>query len=140
MGSSRFRRQPLQRNTVFQSWRFRLLASIAMVVSFAAGASASPGFVYALRQVNGAANQVYGFNLDSNSGALTLLPGFPISSGGIGGAGSFSEHMAYKGGLLFVVNEAGSSLSVFSVNPTSGALTAAPYSPVAVTGDLACGA
>src|SRR5947209_1720761 len=88
-------------------------------------------------QVNGGSNQIYGFRI-SATGALTLLSGFPVASGGIGGAGSFSEHIHYKGGLLFVVNEGSASLSVFSVDPASGALTARPYSPIPLGGDLAC--
>ena len=60
-----------------------------MVALLAGNVAASPGFVYALDQVNGGANQIYGFRL-SSAGALTLLPGFPVASGGLGGAGSFS--------------------------------------------------
>jgi hypothetical protein len=98
--------------------------------------SSSPGFVYALDQVNGAANQIYGYRL-SVSGAFTLLPGFPVASGGNGGGSSLSEHLAYKNGLLYVLNDGSASLSVFVVN-ASGALTPAPYSPIALSGSLAC--
>ena len=38
---------------------------------------------------------------------------------------------------MYVVNEGSASLSVFVVG-AGGALTAAPFSPVALTGDLAC--
>jgi hypothetical protein len=88
-------------------------------------------------QVNGGANQIYGFRL-TGVGTLTLLPGFPVASGGTGGAGSFSEHITYKGNTLFVVNEGSSTLTVFSVDPSTGALTARPYSPIPIGGDLAC--
>jgi subtilisin-like proprotein convertase family protein len=124
--------------TVFQRWSFRLLVLMAMVASLAGNAAASPGFVYALDQINGGANQIYGFRVNPSTGALTLLPGFPVASGGLGGAGSFSGHVAYDNGLLHVINEGSASLSVFVVNAATGGLTAAPFSPVALAGDLAC--
>ncbi len=115
-----------------------LMASLAFVLLSARGASAAGGFVYALDQVNGGSNQIFGFRVNPATGALTLLAGFPVASGGLGGAGSFSEHITYKGGLLYIVNEGSASLSVFSVDATTGALTARPYSPIALAGDLAC--
>jgi hypothetical protein len=115
-----------------------LLASLALVLLSARGASAAGGFVYAVDQINGGANQIFGFSINPVSGALALLPGFPVASGGLGGAGSFSEHVAYRDGLLFVVNGGSASLSVFSVDPGSGALTARPFSPIALSGNLAC--
>ena len=115
-----------------------LLAFLALVTLPARVASAGQGVVYVLDQINGGSNQIYGFRINPVSGALTLLAGFPVASGGLGGAGSFSEHLAYRSGLLFVVNEGSASLSVFTVNPATGALTAAPYSPIALGGDLAC--
>ena len=122
----------------FQRWLLSLLGSILLIALSARGASAAAGgFVYAMNQVNGASNQIFGFRI-SATGTLTLLSGFPVASGGLGGAGSFSEHIHYKGGLLFVVNEGSASLSVFSVDPATGALTARPYSPIALSGDLAC--
>ena len=117
---------------------FRVLVSMAIVVLSARGAAAAGGVVYALNQVNGGSNQIYGFRINPVSGALTLLSGFPVASGGLGGGGSFSEHMAYRNGLLFVVNEGSASLSVFSVDLTTGALTATSFSPIALGGDLAC--
>ena len=116
----------------------RLLLAVVVVVVSVRGASAAPTFVYALDQVNGSPNQIYGFQLDTTTGALTLLTGFPVSSGANGGAGSFSRHVAFANGRLFVVNEGSASLSVFTVNGVTGALTALPYSPIALAGDLAC--
>lgn len=72
----------------------RLLASIALIALSASQARAfPPGFVYALQQVDGQA-QIYGFRLDSVTGALIPLPGFPVGSGGIGFVGFMSEHLA----------------------------------------------
>jgi len=113
----------------------RVLVALAIVALSARDAAA--GVVYALDQINGGANQIYGFRINPTTGALTLLAGFPVASGGLGGAGSFSEHITYKNGLLFVVNEGSSSLSVFSVSP-SGALSAKSFSPIMLSGDLGC--
>jgi len=73
---------------------------------------------------------------------LTLLPGFPMASGGIGGESGYSEQLVFAHGRLHVVNAGSSgvngSISVFSVNGATGQLTAMPFSPIAVSGDLAC--
>ena len=117
---------------------FGFLVSLLFVMMSAGEATAGPGFVYSLQQVNGGANQIHGFRLDSTTGALTPLPGFPVATGALGSTGSFSEQVAYRSGLLFVVNQLSASLSVFVVNTGTGALTAAPFSPIALSGDLAC--
>ena len=115
-----------------------LFAALALVVFAASGASAGPAFVYALNQVNGGPNLIYGFRINPSTGALTPISGSPFSSGGTGGAGAFSEHVAYVKGRLFVVNQGSSSLSVLAVNPNTGGLTALPFSPIALSGNLAC--
>jgi 6-phosphogluconolactonase (cycloisomerase 2 family) len=103
-----------------------------------AAAATPPSFVYALRQVDGGANQIYGFRLDPVSGALTALSGFPVATGGTGDDIDLIGHVTYTGGRLFVINQGSNSLSVFAVNQTTGALTAMPFSPIALaaTGDL----
>jgi streptogramin lyase/6-phosphogluconolactonase (cycloisomerase 2 family) len=101
---------------------------------------ATGGFVYALDQVNGGANQVFGFSVNTATGALTALPGFPVAAG-IGGAGSFSEHLTYDrlNGRLYVANEGSATITAFSVNRSTGALTALPFSPIVLpAGDWAC--
>jgi 6-phosphogluconolactonase (cycloisomerase 2 family) len=90
------------------------------------------GFVYALREVNGGANQIYGFQVDPITATLSLLPGFPMSSGGNGTALDASEQLAYANGRLFVLNDGSDTVTVFSVNRSSGALTAAPFSPISI--------
>jgi 6-phosphogluconolactonase (cycloisomerase 2 family) len=111
----------------------RGIVCIALVGLFASRASAGQvGFVYALQQVNGAPNQIHGFRIDETTGALTALPGFPMSSGGNGTSGSVAEQLAYFNGKLFVVNDGSNTLTVFSVNAVTGALTAMPFSPVAL--------
>ena len=111
----------------------RCLAAIALVVVIAASAAASDaGFVYALRDVSGGPNQIYGFRLDSGTGALTLLPGFPINTGGTGEGSVVSERVAYMYGRLYVINDGDDTLSAFTVDPSTGALTALPFSPIAL--------
>ena len=92
----------------------------------------APAFVYSLTQVNGGANQIYGFRLDSVTGALTALPGFPVATGGNGSSSTVAEQLAYGGGRLFAVNDGSNTLSVFVVNQATGALTALPFSPIAL--------
>jgi 6-phosphogluconolactonase (cycloisomerase 2 family) len=113
---------------------FGLLASISLVTLFAGNAAASQtGFVYGLQQVASGPNQIYGFSFNSSTGALTPLAGFPVPSGGTGPAGTTSsEHLAYFDSRLYVINDGDNSMTVFSVNRLTGALTAMPFSPVAL--------
>ena len=106
-----------------------LLASSALLGISAAGAAASQaGFVYTLLAANGP-NQIFGYLLDPVTGALVLLPGFPMGTGGIGFGNSAPEMMAYANGRLYVVNNGSDTMSVFAVNPSTGALTHLPFSP-----------
>jgi FG-GAP-like repeat len=117
-----------------------LLGSIAVVLLSAREAAANPPpyFVYALRQENGGANQIYGFQIGV-FGALTPLPGFPVASGGTGSAGTASEQIAYGNGRLYVINDGSDTLSAFAVNRATGALTSLPFSPIALgIGSWAC--
>ena len=112
---------------------FTLLASLLLVVLSARDAAAGPSFVYALQQVHGGANQIHGFRLDPLTGALTALPGFPVATGGNGrqDAGLPSSWCLAAGGCSR--STIGSdTLSVFVVNQTTGALTALPFSPIAL--------
>jgi hypothetical protein len=109
-----------------------VIATILLTVLSAGSVVASepPGFVYALDQVSGGANLIYGFRLDPVTGALTALAGFPVASGGTGAASTVSEQMAYANGLLYVINGGNNTLSAFTVNPATGDLTALPFSPL----------
>src|SRR6185436_19048338 len=70
----------------------------------------------------------------TSSGALVQIPGFPVPTGGVGEDDSTfdeaSEQLAYDGVTrrLYAIN----TLSAFSVNPSTGALTAMPFSPIAL--------
>jgi hypothetical protein len=118
----------------------RLTLSVVWLTGFAGAAAAqTTGFVYALQQVNSGPNQIHGFQLDVLTGALTALPGFPVATGGLGAGLLVSQHMAYRNGRLFVINDGSNTISAFVVNRTTGALTTAPFSPIALAaGSWAC--
>jgi hypothetical protein len=100
-----------------------LAASIALVGLCSREAEAQPaGFVYALQQVSGGPNQVYGFSVDPATGALTPLAGFPMNAGGTGFTLAPVEQLFFAGGHLHVLNDGDNTLSVFRVNRTTGAL------------------
>ncbi len=94
--------------------------------------STGGGFLYALQDVTGGPNQIYGFRVNEVTGALTLLTGFPIFIGGNGSGFTVSEQMAYDSvnARLYVLNEGSDSVSAYSVNLSSGALTALAFSPI----------
>jgi 6-phosphogluconolactonase (cycloisomerase 2 family) len=126
----------MQRITVCRRWLYRVLAAAGMVVSLANAASATQGFLYALNQVDGDANQIYGFRVNPATGALTLLPGFPVMTGGDGNNATSSEAIAYDAVnfRLYVINDGSDTLSAFSVNRTTGTLTPLPFSPISLNG------
>ncbi len=116
--------------------RFLAILSIAVAACGGGGddggaAGPAPVFLYALVDVSAAPNQLHGFSVDATSGALTLLAGFPMAAGGNGGGLTRSEQMAYDpaNGRLYVANGS-TSVSVFSVNGATGALTPLPFSPI----------
>jgi 6-phosphogluconolactonase len=132
---------PMPRPTTLCCQLFELAASVVLVALIAGSAAASQiGFVYSLEQVSSGANQIYGFRFEPGTGALTLLPGFPIASGGTGPASTTSsEHLAYVDGRLYAINDGDNTMTVFGVNRATGALTAMPYSPIALgTGTWTC--
>jgi 6-phosphogluconolactonase (cycloisomerase 2 family) len=117
-----------------------LVAAIGFLALCAGSAAASPiGFAYALLQVNNGTNQIYGFRFEPGTGTLTLLPGFPVASGGTGTSQGVSEQLAYLDGRLYVLNDGDNTMTAFSVNRSTGALNAMPFPPVALdTGDWFC--
>ena len=93
--------------------------------------AAITGIVYAL---NGFpfTNLIHAYGVTS-SGALTQLPGFPMETGGFG-EDDVPERLTYDpaGRRLYAINGLNNTLSVFSVNTRTGALTAMPFSPIAL--------
>ncbi|MBZ5523768.1 MAG: beta-propeller fold lactonase family protein, partial [Acidobacteriia bacterium] len=81
-----------------------------------------------------AGNSISGYSVAAD-GALTSLAGSPVATGGLGGsiACSSVDRITLSAGnnLLFVSNSGDQSISAFSINPASGALTAVAGSPFA---------
>jgi 6-phosphogluconolactonase (cycloisomerase 2 family) len=106
---------------------FTVLAPFTIVALLSGPAEAGPGgFVYVLQQ----ANQIHGFRFDQATGTLRALAGFPVPSGT--GANSSAQDLAYHDGRLYAVNDGTNTLSVFSVDLSTGALSAMPFSPIAL--------
>ena len=79
------------------------------------------------------ANSISGFVV-SSTGALSPVPGSPYFTGGIGSTttciGLDRITISAPQNLLFVSNSGDQTISVFQINPATGALTAAAGSPV----------
>lgn len=95
--------------------------------------SARAGHLYVLRD-DPAGSQVYGYHVNEISGALTLLSGFPISTGGNGVNSLVCERLAVDRAnkRLYVINDGADNVIAYSINPATGALTALPFSPIAL--------
>lgn len=112
---------------------FTLFVILATAIVLAAPASSYAGFLYVLND-DSAGSNIYGFQVNESSGALTALPGFPISPG-LGGINSIvSERMIVDAtnARLYVINDTSDTVSAYSINRSTGALTAMPFSPIAL--------
>lgn len=99
------------------------------------------GFLYALVDVSGGPNRIYGYQVNELTGALTALSGFPVNTGGNGAGFTVSEQMAYDAAnaRLYVINAGSNTISAYSVNQTTGALTPLPFSPISLgAGNWSC--
>ncbi|MBZ5508941.1 MAG: beta-propeller fold lactonase family protein [Acidobacteriia bacterium] len=107
-----------------------LLLAIALLVP--AGAQAQGNYVYVNDQT--VANSINAYSV-SSTGALTPLAGSPYSTGGVGlpvtcyGLSRITISSATN--LMFVANTGDQTISVFQINPASGALTLVAGSPFA---------
>lgn len=99
------------------------------------------GYVYANNDLSGP-NTVSAFSVDAN-GALTPITGSPFATGGSGAGGGFFAvnpiTIATARKLLFVANEQTNNISVFSIDPATGALTLVPGSPFSTGGASGAG-
>ncbi len=68
-------------------------------------------------------NHVAAFSVDSETGALTRVPGSPFL------AGNGASFFAISHNFLYVVNAGDGTVSGYSINPASGELTPVPGSP-----------
>ncbi|HMV86365.1 MAG TPA: putative Ig domain-containing protein [Blastocatellia bacterium] len=90
------------------------------------------GLLYVLRYVSGSENQIYGFQVNETTGALSALAGFPLGTGGSSDNVLVSEQLAIDAinGRLYVINKVSNTVSAYAINSTTGALTALPFSPI----------
>lgn len=99
------------------------------------------GYVFTNNNVSGP-NTVSAFSVDAN-GALTPIAGSPFATGGLGsGGGFFAANRATIGTaskFLFASNEQTNNVSVFSIDPATGALSLVPGGPFP-TGGASAGA
>ncbi len=94
--------------------------------------TANAGFLYALNS-NESANQIYGFSVNETTGILSALPGFPVATGGRGGFGDpelLTIDLVNR--RLYALNAVSSTVSAYSINTATGALTPLPFSPIAL--------
>jgi 6-phosphogluconolactonase (cycloisomerase 2 family) len=108
-----------------------LLSTITFVWCFTTLCAHGQTFVYANDNPTGP-NTVAAFSVGS-SGALTPIAGSPFSTGGTGALVQLYGplNIATSNNFLFVANLGSNDVSVFSINPSTGALTLVPGSPFA---------
>ncbi len=115
--------------------RLMMRMLICLVLCAASVATARAGYVYVLNDDPAAPGcRIYGFRVNEVTGALTLLPGFPVNTGGLGVNALVSERMTIDVARrrLYVINDGADTVSAYSINPSTGALTALPFSPISL--------
>src|SRR5438128_1751116 len=103
---------------------FATLSTVVLAIVFLA--APLPGqFVYV---ANSAGNDVSGYTINATTGALTAIPGspFPTASHPQSVAGHPTGKFAY---VANVTDTAAGEVSGYTINATTGALTAIPGSP-----------
>ncbi len=91
------------------------------------------GFLYALND-DSTGSRIYGFQVNEATGALTPLSGFPVNaeSGGINSIVSERMVADQANFRLYVVNDGSDTVSAYSIDPSTGALSPMPFSPIAL--------
>jgi 6-phosphogluconolactonase len=119
-------------NRCLRSRFSRLVFTLLTVLAFLPN-TASAGFLYLLND-DSTGNRIYGFRVNEATGELTALTGFPVSAATGGINNIVSERMAVDqvNKRLYVINEGSDSVSAYSIDPTSGAITPMPFSPIAL--------
>lgn len=133
-------------NTGTLNWLATTNLDNSSLISGMVYASAPPpppvtqGYLYVLRnKVDG--NLIYGYQVDQNTGRLTLLDGFPIPTGGAGGTPLRAKQLDFdrSHGRLYALNDGSDTLSVFDVNLFNGTLSPVAGSPFALeSGEWTC--
>jgi 6-phosphogluconolactonase len=112
----------------------RILFVLTLITFVGTGKMVNAGWLYALAD-EGDGNEIYGFEVNETTGELTALPGFPVSTGGLGNDVALICHRMVADAAnnrLYVINNTSNSVSAFMVDPATGALTAMPFSPIAI--------
>lgn len=121
-----------------------LRSSMMFAVAIASGSLWAQGsFVYTNNNPAGS-NTVSALSVGTN-GVLTPIAGSPFPTGGTGDGGGFfaTNRVVASGKLLFASNAASADVSVFTIDPTSGALTSvagSPFKTGATSGGIALAA
>jgi uncharacterized repeat protein (TIGR01451 family) len=124
---------PSGKSTRSKSATVFITALLLMVMlAFPLASRAQANFVYVNNQ--SPTNSVVGYSI-SSAGVLTNIPGSPFSTHGAGKAvvcyGLDRMLVTQVNQLLFVANSGDMTISGFTINPTTGALTLVPGSPFA---------
>ncbi|HEX8733730.1 MAG TPA: carboxypeptidase regulatory-like domain-containing protein [Pyrinomonadaceae bacterium] len=107
-----------------------------ILLTLAFSATADAGFLYVY---NNTSNSIYGYSVNERTGALSLLAGFPVIAGGTGNnVGVKPELMNIDpaNNRLYVISDGSDTVNAYSINPTTGALTALPFSPIELPAGL----
>jgi 6-phosphogluconolactonase (cycloisomerase 2 family) len=106
-------------------------ALLALVAVLSPGSLWAQGnFVYTNDDQQEVANTVSAFSVARN-GTLTPVAGSPFPTGGFGAGGGFyaSNRITTAGNFLFASNSKSNDVSVFTIDPITGALTPVAGSP-----------
>ncbi|HLX62175.1 MAG TPA: PKD domain-containing protein [Planctomycetota bacterium] len=115
------------------------LSFLCGVILFDCRASDSPraiippahGYLYALND-DVAGNKIAGYIANASGGSLFTIPGFPVATGGNGSGKNASEQLAvdHRNARLYAINAGSNTVSAYSIDLNTGALTALPFSPI----------
>lgn len=115
--------------------RLRRTFSLVLMISsvFFAASRTDAGYLYLLNDIE-TGSRVFGFQVNELTGALTPLTGFPVNAQNGGINSIVSERMIVDpvNKRLYVVNDSSETVSAFSIDPATGALTAMPFSPISL--------
>ena len=119
----------------FEMYKCRaVILSVALLFCALAGpVPAWGGWLYVLND-DSAGSNIYGFQVNESTGALTPLSGFPVSPGNGGINSIVSERMVVDAAnaRLYVVNDSSDTVAAYSINRSTGAITLLPFSPIAL--------
>ena len=121
----------MSNSSFFRRLRNRAVSLIVALLLIPAGANA--GFLYLLNDSD-AGSRIYGFQVNESTGALTPLAGFPVNAlnGGINSIVSERMTVDPLNRRLYVINDSSDSVSAYSIDPATGAITPLPFSPIAL--------